>query len=205
MTKVFVDVGMSLDGQIAGPNRRPGNPLGDGGTTIHQWMFDTRAFWEVLGGSGGTPSADDRIIRAIFARAGAYVMGRRMFDEGEVAWPEEAPFRAPVFVLTHTPREPWVRKGGTTFHFVTDGIDSALKQAKAAAGGKDVRISGGADAIRQYLRAGAVDDVTLHVAPVMMGAGLHLFDGLKPGEVKLEQDSVASSPKATHITYRVVR
>ena len=205
MTKVFVDVGVSLDGQIAGPNRKPGNPLGDGGTTIHQWMFDTRAFWEVLGGSGGTPSPDDERIRTIFGRTGAYVMGRRMFDEGEVAWPEEAPFHAPVFVLTHTPRAPWVRKGGTTFHFVTDGIDSALKQAKAAADGKDVRISGGADAIRQYLRAGAVEEVTLHVAPVLIGAGLHLFEGLKPGDMTFEQESVASSLKATHITYRVVR
>lgn len=154
---------------------------------------------------GGRPSPDDARIRAIFGRSGAYVMGRRMFDAGEVGWPEDAPFRAPVFVLTHTPRTPWVRKGGTTFYFVTDGIDSALRQAKAAAGGKDVRISGGADAIRQYLRAGAVDEVTLHVAPVLVGAGLHLFDGLKPDELKLEQESVASSPLATHITYRVVR
>jgi len=205
VTKVFVDVGVSLDGQIAGPNRRPGNPLGDNGTTIHEWMFDTRAFWEILGGDGGSPSPDDRLIRALFARSGAHVMGRRMFDEGEVAWPEEAPFRAPVFVLTHTPRAPWVRKGGTTFHFVTDGIDSALRQAKAAAGGRDVRISGGADAIRQYLRAGAVDELTLHVAPVLMGGGLPLFEGFGLDDLKFEQEAVASSAKATHITYRVVR
>jgi len=205
MTRVFVDVGLSLDGQIAGPNRGPGNPMGGSALAIHKWMIETRAFCEILGRPGGTPGPDDARIRAIFGRTGAYVMGRRMFDEGEVSWPEQAPFRAPVFVLTHSPRAPWSRPGGTTFHFVTDGVDSALRQAKAAAGGKDVRISGGADAIRQYLHAGAVDEMTLHIAPVVLGEGLHLFEGFKPGDLKLEQESVASSPLATHITYRVVR
>jgi dihydrofolate reductase len=153
MGQVFFDVGVSLDGFIAGPNRRPGNPLGDGGIRIHEWLFRTAYFRELLGMPGGEASKDDGMVRAIFARAGAYVMGRRMFDEGEVGWPEEAPFHAPVLVLTHSPRDPWPRKGGTTFVFVADGIASALAQARAAAGGRDVRISGGAAAIRQFLEA----------------------------------------------------
>lgn len=205
MSQAFVDIGLSLDGFIAGPNRRPGNPLGDGGITIHQWMFQTATFIERLGGSGGEASSDDAWVKAVFERAGAYVMGRRMFDEGEVGWPEEAPFRAPVFVLTHASREPWVRPGGTTFHFVTDGIESALAQARAAAGSKDVRISGGADTVRQYLRAGLVDDITLHVAPLLLGAGLRLFDHLDPHDLNLEPLEASSSARVSHLRYRVTR
>ena len=128
-----------------------------------------------------------------------------MFEEGEVGWPENAPFHAPVFVLTHAPRAPWPRPGGTTFHFVIDGIESALRQAKAAAGDKDVRISGGADAIRQYLLAGLVDEIAIHVAPLLLGSGLRLFDVLGLAGVALEQQEVTSSPLVTHINYRVVR
>jgi dihydrofolate reductase len=129
MSKVFFDVGVSLDGYLAGPNRGPGNPLGDRGTRIHTWMFQTASFLDHIGVSGGETSPDDDLVRRVFERAGAYVMGRRMFDEGEVGWPENPPFRAPVFVLTHSAREPWPRAGGNTFHFVTDGIASALAQA----------------------------------------------------------------------------
>lgn len=204
MSRVFVDIGLSLDGYLAGPNRRPGNPLGDGGTAIHNWLFETATFREMLGQAAGDPSPDDALVKAVFERAGAYVMGRRMFDEGEVGWPEVPPFHAPVFVLTHKAREPWVRPGGTTFHFVTDSIDSALSQATVAAAGTDVRISGGADTIRQYLRAGAIDDVTVHIAPVLLGAGLRFFDDLKPGVVELAQESVSSSAQCTHISYRIV-
>jgi len=205
MSKVFVDVGLSLDGYLAGPNRGPRNPLGDGGTTIHAWLFKTATFLELLGLSGGEASPDDQVVKAIMGRAGAYVMGRRMFDEGEVGWPEVPPFRAPVFVATHSAREPWRRKGGTMFHFVTDGIVSALEKAKAAAGGKDVRVSGGADTIQQFLRAGLIDDITLHISPVLLGDGLRLFDTLRPSDVKLEQQGVSASALVTHIDYRVVR
>lgn len=202
-SKVFFDVGLSLDGYMAGPNAKPGNPLGDGGPAMHGWVFETASFRELFGIPGGdSSSADDALIKRLFSRTGAYVMGRRMFDEGEVGWPENPPFRAPVYVLTHSPREPWVRQGGTTFHFVTDGIESALAQAKAAAGGKDVRISGGADAIRQYIQAGLVDECTLHVAPSLLGAGLRLFDRLAPGELKLETVNAASSKLVTHLDYR---
>lgn len=176
MAKVFVDVGMSLDGFIAGPNGRPGNPLGDGGTRIHQWIYPLATFHERMGSTGGKTGPDDAILQAVFARAGAYVMGRRMFDEGEVGWPENAPFRAPVFVVTHQPREPWVRKGGTTFFFVTQGIESALEKANALAGDKDIRVSGGASLILQYISAGLVDELTIHLAPVLMGQGVRLFD-----------------------------
>ena len=217
MTKVFFDVGVSLDGFVAGPNARPGNPLGDGGLHIHDWMFRTATFRRLLGGDhvdrlgtgrdAGDTGIDDELVKGVFARTGAYVIGRRMFDEGEVGWPEEAPFRAPVFVLTTKAREPWVRKGGTTFHFVTDGFTNALGRAKEAAGGKDVRISGGADAIRQALDAGAVDDFTLHIAPLLLGSrpgtGTRLFDHSLP--LSIEQTSASHSPHVTHVHYRVCR
>jgi dihydrofolate reductase len=202
---VFVDVGVTLDGYFAGPNRGPRNPMGGSSTIIHRWLFETASFLEHIGLPGGdATSPDDAIVKAIFARAGAYVMGRRMFEEGEVGWPENAPFHAPVFVLTHTPRGPWPRPGGTTFHFVTDGIESALEQARAVAGGKDVRISGGAETIRQYVQAGRVEEITLHVAPVLLGDGIRLFDGLSPTDLALEQIEVVASPVVTHARYRVL-
>ena len=204
MTRVFVDVGVSLDGYMAGPNRSPANPMGGAALSLHSWMFATATFRAMLQLPPAPPSPDDPIVAAVFARTGANVLGRRMFDEGEVSWPEEAPFHAPVFVLTHHAREPWVRPGGTTFHFVTDGALAALARAKEAAGGKDVRISGGAETIREYLYAGLVDEITLHIAPVLIGDGLRLLDGLKPGLV-LEQRSVVVSSTVTHITYEVVK
>lgn len=205
MGQVFVDVGVTLDGFIAGPNARPGNPLGDGGLAMHAWLFKTATFMEKLGLSGGERSDDDHIVRQVFERAGAYVMGRRMFDEGEVGWPEEAPFRAPVFVLTHAPREPWPRPGGTTFHFVTEGIDSALVQARAAAGAKDVRISGGAHTIRQFLEAGVVDELTMHVAPIVLGRGVRLFESLLPEHLSLVPLQAVHAPLVTHLQYRVAK
>jgi dihydrofolate reductase len=205
MSRVFFDVGVSLDGYIAGPNARPGNPLGDRGTSIHAWMFKTASFREHLGMAGGETTRDNEVVRQVFERSGAYVMGRRMFDEGEVGWPETAPFRAPVFVLTHNARPPWPRPGGTTFHFVTQGLANALEQARAAAGAKDVRISGGAATIRQFIAAGLVDEFTLHVAPVILGGGTRLMDHLRPADLAAEQIEVVDSPDATHIRYRVVR
>ncbi|QNK70460.1 dihydrofolate reductase family protein [Variovorax sp. PAMC26660] len=205
-SKVFFDVGISLDGYMAGPNAGPDNPMGDGASAMHGWVFQTATFREILGIPGGEQdTSDDALVKRVFARAGAYVLGRRMFDEGEVSWPENAPFRAPVYVLTHSPREPWVRQGGTTFHFVTDGIESALAQAKAAAGGKDVRISGGVHTIRQYIKAGLLDECTIHVAPVLLGAGLRLLDQLAPNVLKLETVSATSSKLVTHLDYRFVR
>jgi len=205
MSKVFFDVGVSLDGYIAGPNARPGNPLGDGGPRIHQWLFETAFFRERLGMTGGESSRDDQMVRRLFDRPGAHVMGRRMFDEGEVGWPEEAPFGAPVFVLTHNVREPWPRKGGTTFYFATEGMADALERAKTAAKGRDVRVSGGGATIRQFIQAGLIDDFTLHVAPVILGSGVRLMDHLLPNDLVAEQVDAISSANVTHINYRVRR
>jgi dihydrofolate reductase len=202
MSAVFVDVGVSLDGFVAGPNARPGNPLGDGGLAIHAWMFATATFRRVHGSDGGETGPDDDLVQRVFARAGAYVIGRRMFDEGEVAWPEAPPFRAPVFVLTHRTRAPWVRQGGTTFHFVTDGFAAALAHARAAAGARDVRVCGGADVIRQALAAGVVDDFTLHTAPVLLGQGRRLFDGNAP-PVEFAPATAAAGARAHHLHFRV--
>jgi dihydrofolate reductase len=158
-----------------------------------------------MGMAGGDVNRDDAIARAALERAGAYVMGKRMFEEGEVGWPSSPPFRAPVFVLTHHRREPWVREGGTTFFFVTDGIEAALERARAAAGGRDVRISGGASAVQQFMRAGLVDELTVHVAPLLLGAGVRLFDRLGAAPAALERLSVVDSPGVTHLSYRVTR
>ena len=209
MSRVFVDVAVSLDGFVAGANRGPGNPLGDGGLGLHAWMFATAAFHERHGGvvvgpgPGGERGGDDELVRAVFARCGAYVLGKRMFDEGELAWPEHAPFEAPVFVVTRHARAPWARPGGTTFFFVTDGLASALAQAKVAARGKDVRIAGGADVIQQALAAGVVDELTLHVAPVLLGRGLRLFDGVWPADVELVANGASASARVHHLHYRV--
>lgn len=206
MTKVFFDVAMSLDGYIAGPNRGPKNPLGDGGVDMHTWMFNTATFREILHlGEGGGTGGDDDLVKRVFARAGAHVMGRHMFEEGEVSWPEDAPFHSPVFVLTHDKRAPWERKGGTTFYFVTDGIESALEQAKAAAKGKDVRISGGAYTIKEYIQAGLIDEFTLHIAPMLLGEGVRLLDRFSRDKLKIEQMEATGSELVTHISYRVVR
>lgn len=202
-SKVFFDVGISLDGYMAGPNASPANPMGDGARAMHGWIFQTATFRELLGIPGGERgSPDDARVQQVFARAGAFVMGRRMFDEGEVSWPENPPFRGPVYVLTHSPREPWVRQGGTTFHFVTDGLESAVAQARAAAGGKDVRISGGVDTVRQAIRARVLDECTIHVAPSLLGAGKRLFDDLAPAEFKLVPVQATSSALVTHLDYR---
>ncbi|MFE0699291.1 dihydrofolate reductase family protein [Streptomyces sp. NPDC058872] len=200
MSKVFASLGMSLDGFIAGPGARPGNPLGDGGTRIHEWVYDVETWRARQNVEGGRAEQDDDVVRENFDRSGAYVMGRRMFAEGEVGWPDPPPFRAPVFVLTHTPREPWVRQGGTTFAFVTDGIHSALDQARKAAAGKDVQISGGAETVRQFIEAGLLDELQIHLAPLVLGAGVRLFDGVSPA-LGLEPARVVASPRVTHLTY----
>jgi dihydrofolate reductase len=205
MPDVFADLGMSLDGFIAGPNAGPHNALGDGGARIHQWAYQLQAARERLGRSGGATDRDNEIAEEKFARAGAHVMGRRMFDEGEAGWPDPPPFGAPVFVLTHHPREPWERQGGTTFYFVTDGIDSAVEQARAAGDGKDVQLSGGGETIREGLDAGLLDELQIHLAPVVIGAGVRLFEGLRQDTVVLEPTRVVGSPSVTHIRYRVVQ
>jgi len=206
MGKVHVDMSMSLEGFVAGPNAGPHNALGDGGHRIQQWMYDLESWRERQSREGGQTNQDDEVSKERFARTGAYVMGRRMFDEGEVGWPDPPPFRAPVFVLTHQGREPWVRQGGTTFTFVTEGIESALEQARAAAGEKDIQISGGADIVGQYIDAGTVDELQIHLAPVLLGDGVRLFDRIDTEDaVELEVTRVIDSPRVTHLRYRVVK
>ena len=203
--KVFVDLAISLDGYIAGPNAGISNPLGDNGPRLHQWKYGVAAFRALLGLPGGSTGADNDLVREVTDRAGAFILGRRMFDEGEVSWPDPSPFAGPVFVLTNTPREPWVRRDNT-FYFVTDGARSALDQARAAAGEKDVQISGGAGTVCQYLNAGLVDELQLHIAPVLLGAGTRLFDGCEPGLRVLSQTRVSESSKGTvHVRYALAR
>lgn len=206
MSKVFISMGMSLDGKIAGPNRGPTNPLGDHGPDIHSWIYQQQVFRKNLKlGSGGKTGADNRLLEATIKRAGASVMGKRMFEEGEKNWPEEAPFHTPVFVLTHEERKPWKRPGGTTFFFVNDGINSALREARTAAGRKDVRIAGGANLALQFLNAGLVDELSIALAPLVLGDGLRLFDGVDKRRVSLKIEQVVPSPTVTHLRYGVTR
>ena len=206
MGKVHVDMSKSLDGFVAGPNAGPHNAIGDGGHRIQQWMYDVESWRERQSLQGGQANQDDEVSKERFARTGAYVMGRRMFDEGEVGWPDPPPFRAPAFVLTHQAREPWDRQGGTTFTFVTEGIESALEQARAAAGEKDIQISGGAAIVRQFIEAGMLEELQIHLAPVLLGGGVRLFDRIDTEDaVELEVTRVIDSPRVTHLRYRVVK
>lgn len=206
MGKVHADMSVSLDGFVAGPNAGPQNALGDGGHRIQQWLYDVESWRERQSFEGGQTNRDDEVFKERSSRNGAYVMGRRMFDEGEVGWGDPPPFRAPVFVLTRHAREPWVRQGGTTFTFVTDGIESALEQARAAAGEKDIQIAGGADIVLQFIEAGMLDELQIHLAPVLLGDGVRLFDGIDMEDgVELEVTRVIDSPRVTHLRYRVVK
>jgi dihydrofolate reductase len=201
MSKIFFDIGISLDGFIAGDNRGPRNPLGDHGSTIHNWMYQQKAFWRHLGMPGGKEETEDgKIIDDTFARTGSYIMGKRMFEEGEANWPEDL-FKTNVYVLTHEKREPWVQKGTTTFYFINDGIESALEKAKQSANGKDIRIQGGADTIKQYLNAGLIEEFTIHIAPVIIGSGIRLFDNIRRNVFNVEIDKLIHSPLASHIKY----
>jgi dihydrofolate reductase len=209
VAKVFFSVGMSLDGYIA-PEERPDDPNGERWMSqwlqLQQWVFQQRFFRQQLDlGEGGETGEDNAILEETFDRTGVSIMGKRMFDGGEHRWPEEAPFHTPVFVLTHEARPPWERPGGTTFHFVNDGIESALEQARRAADGRDIRIAGGAETIVQYLNAGLVDEFSIALAPVLLGAGIRLFEGAEPGRVGLEIADAIHSPLVTHLRYQIRR
>jgi dihydrofolate reductase len=206
MSKVFFDVGISLDGYIAGPNGGSKNPIGDGGLAIHEWMFKQKSFREKLGMEGGeVNNKDNEIISETFNRIGSNIMGKRMFEEGEANWPEDAPFHCPVYVLTHQKREPWERPGGTIFYFVSDDIHNILENAMKDAGSKDVRISGGASVIRQYLNAGLIDEFSIHMAPMILGSGVRLFENLDQGKYSVKILEVVNSKDVTHLKYKVNR
>jgi len=209
---VFLDISMSLDGYVAGPNQTLEQPLGEGGEQLHDWVVRLEAWRKPHGREGGETGPDGDLYAATVARIGAVIMGRRMFSGGQGPWAadpnadawwgDNPPFHVPVFVLTHHEREPVEKEGGTTFHFVTEGAESALEQARAAAGDKDVSIAGGADVAQQYLRAGAIDDVTLHLAPVLLGGGVSLFGDLGT-DLRLMLTNVLEAPLATHLQYQV--
>jgi dihydrofolate reductase len=204
MTTVTTDLMISLDGFIAGPNvRLPDNPGGDGGERLHEWIAGLASWRERQGMEGGEHNEDSELIRAWFDATGAVVMGRTMFDTGEPFWGDTPPFWAPVFILTNRPRPSVTKQGGTSYTFVTDGIESALTQAKAAAGGRNVNVAGGAQTVQQYLRAGLIDELSLHVLPVLFGQGLRLFEGLAATQVELEPLHVSHGTEATHLRYRV--
>ena len=200
--KVFFSVSMSLDGFIAPES--VGELMGKQWMELQQWIFPLRFFRENLKlGGGGEEGRDNDIARETFERTGASVMGKRMFDAGERMWPDDAPFHTPVFVVTHEKRDPWERPGGTTFYFVNDGIESALDQARAAAGDRDVRIAGGGETILEYVNAVLVDEFTIALSPVLFGSGIRLFEGVDASRVALKQVHVDSSPRVTHLTYAV--
>jgi dihydrofolate reductase len=209
MSTVFVNIGLTLDGYMA-PE----------GMTLEHWTTPEYRNWGARWGAlmrwalmqqymrenlkfgpGGETGPVNDMLRATMERAGASIMGKRMFEQGEVSWPEEAPFHTPVFVLTHEAREPWVRPGGTTFHFVNDGPERALALAREAAGGRDVRISGGANVIQQYLNLGVVDELEIALAPVLFGGGRRLFENLSEGVPQFRIDRVLDGSAATHVRY----
>lgn len=198
----FFSVSMSLDGCIAPEDMS--ELMGQQWMELQQWVFPQRFFRENLKlGEGGEQGRDDEILRETFERTGSSVMGKRMFDAGERMWPPDAPFHTPVFVVTHEVREPWERPGGTVFHFVNDGIESALERAREAAGERDVRIAGGGDTILQHLNAGLIDEFSIALSPVLFGAGIRLFEGIDAAAVALEPIRTEHSERVTHLTYAV--
>ncbi len=201
MPTIFFDCSISLDGYLAGDNRGPHNPLGDNGTSIHQWISQQQVFRRDLGLEGGETGMDNKIIEDIIARSGAYIMGMRMFEEGERHWPEDL-YKAHVYVLTHEKRDHWAQKGSTTFYFINDGILSALKKARISAKYKDIRILGGAYTIQEYLNASLVDECCIHIAPVILGSGIRLLDNINPNLFTVEIDKVIPSTGVTHLYYK---
>ncbi|MGH3037642.1 MAG: dihydrofolate reductase family protein [Gaiellaceae bacterium] len=203
MGKVFLDITTSLDGFVAGPNDGLELPLGAGGERLHEWATRLASWRAPHGLEGGETNSSSEILEEAVQASGAIVLGKRMFDNAQ-GWGENPPFHKPVFVLTHKAREPLAKDGGTTFTFVTDGVESAVEQARAAASGKDVGIGGGASVAQQCLRAGLLDELQIHVAPLLLGGGLRLFEDV--GElIELEPTRVVESPGVTHLRYRVVR
>ncbi|PZS28836.1 MAG: 5-amino-6-(5-phosphoribosylamino)uracil reductase [Pseudonocardiales bacterium] len=199
MGAVTCQIAMSLDGFVAGPNQSLDNPIGEGGMRLHEWVF-----------ADDKPAADAQVVEGLLDGNGAYIMGRKMFGGGGGEWDEswhgwwgdDPPYHVPTFVLTHQARDSLPMKGGTTFHFVTDGIESALEQARAAAGDGNVCIAGGASAVQQYLAAGLLDEIYIHIVPLVLGQGERLFDNV--ADQVLEPIDVIASPAVTHVRYRVV-
>jgi dihydrofolate reductase len=211
MSNIRAHISVSADGYVAGPNQSLENPLGEGGEALHEWVVALRAWRTAHGLEGGEVNASTAVVDESLTGVGAEIMGRGKFGGGPGPWEEswqgwwgdEPPFRMPVFVVTHHAREP-LTLSDTTFTFVTDGIESALDQARAAAAGKDVLIGGGAETINQYLAAGLVDELEVHIVPLVLGGGARLFEGVGPG-LRLEQVRAIEAPGVTHVKYRVLQ
>lgn len=209
MSKVFVNIGLSLDGYMAPEGMTMENwdkpeykNWGAKWGALMAWALNQQYLREKLRfGPGGETGPVNDMVRHAFERTGAHIMGKRMFDGGERGWPEDAPFHTPVYVLTHERREPWVRPGGTTFYSVNEGPEHALALAREAAGSRDIRISGGADVIQQYLNLGVVDELEIALAPVIFGGGRRLFENLSEPGPRFRIDRVLDSPGATHLRY----
>jgi dihydrofolate reductase len=201
MTKVLAGITISLDGYVTGPNDRPGAGLGEGGERLHYWVFGGP--WSYDGERGSPAAVDQQYLDEVFGSAGAWIVGRTMHDLVD-GWGEDPGFGVPVFVVTHRPHETVV-KGDTSFEFVTGGIADALARARVAAGEKNVIVMGGAELLRQYLEAGLVDEFTLTIAPVLLGAGKRLFDGITRTDIRFERYAVVESPFATHLRFHVAR
>jgi dihydrofolate reductase len=202
--KVFVDMTMSLDGYVAGPNDGPALPLGENGERLHAWLYNLASWRERHGIAGGTADRDAEILDEAFRNLGAVVLGKRMYDLAG-GWGENPPFHVPVLVLTHTPQETIVKEGGTTFIFVTEGIEHALQQARAAAGDRDISIAGGANTVQQFVNAGLVDEIQIHLAPILLGGGVRLFDHLDTAQIALERTRVIDAPRVTHMRFRIMK
>jgi dihydrofolate reductase len=209
MSKVFVNIGLSLDGYMAPEGMSIEHwatpeykSWGAKWGALMGWVLKQQYFRENLKfGPGGETGQVNDMLRHTMQRSGANILGKRMFEQGEISWPEDAPFHTPVFVLTHEKREPWVRPGGTTFYFVNDGVESALEQARAAAGDRDIRISGGANVIQQFLNMGVVEELEIALAPVFFGSGRRLFENQQESMPQFRIDKVVDTPDATHLRY----
>ncbi len=214
MSMLRFETSISLDGFVAGKRQSKENPLGIGGSKLHEWAVALAAWRDAHGLEGGETNASTRVAEESDENIGAIIMGRNMFGGGSGPWGDdpwtrwwgdEPPFHLPVFVLTHHARSPLVMRGGTTFTFVTDGVEVALERARAAAGGMDVALAGGANVAQQYLAAGFVDEMEIHLVPVLVREGARLFDHLPPGSVSLEQVRAVEAPGVTHLKYKIVR
>jgi dihydrofolate reductase len=198
---VAADISVSLDGFVAGPNDGPELGLGEGGEALHEWIVGLQSWRERHGLEGGESSRDAEVLEEAFRDVGAIVLGRRMYENAR-GWGDDPPFKVPVFVLSHQEREPIV-KGETSFDFVTDGIEAAVKRAKEAAGDRNVSIGGGASAIQQAMAAGLLDQLQIHLVPILLGGGVRLFSGSYTAPAELELTRVIDSPAVTHLRYRV--
>ena len=215
MSELVFEISMSLDGFVAGPDATLEEPLGENGERLHEWVVRLEAWRRSHGHEGGETTPSTPVMEEALERTGAVIMGRRMFSGGEGPWADdpnpdawwgdEPPFHVPVFVLTHHEREPVEKQGGTTFHFVTDGIESALEQARAVAGDRDVGLGGGANVAQQYLAAGLLDEINLNLVPTLLGDGVRLFEGHGTATDALECTRVIEAPGVTHLRYRVAR